>query len=197
MRYLLGLLALCLALYAGWNVKGCFTKKEKAPVVQVVNPLTDTLKHWKDSYGVLQAQVAMEIESRQNIETRYKQKYDSICKRLHLKDKQLEDMSQVIAQANGYFEAPLQIVHDTVTGQVIAGVRAFNWSDPWTHITGIVDSEKVNVNYSVALNFSTASSWTRKHHFGRIGWGKKIYSFNAWCDNPNISITGLKAIKIN
>jgi len=180
--------------------KGCFAKKENAPITQYVNPLVDTVKHYKDLYGTEHAQIQAEFNTHEAIDAMHKQMIDSLLKRIHLKDKQLQDMSEVTALASGSFDAPLQpiIIHDTVNGIPEAiTATSFEWHDDYLSETGTVYDNHISVEYSMNLTFTTTSYWKHKHHFLNIGWGKKIYYLDASCPNQNVSITGLRAIKIN
>lgn len=200
MKALYSLLVLVAIIAGTLYFKGCFAKKEKVPAVQYVNPLTDTVRHYKDLYGTEHAQIQAELNNHAAIDATHRQMIDSLLKRIHLKDKQLQDMSEVVASASGSFQAPLQsvIIHDTINGQPEdVKAKSFTWSDEYMHESGIVYPDRIDVSYAMQLSFTTTSYWKRKHHLLNIGWGKKIYYLDASCPNPNVSITGLRAIKIN
>lgn len=178
---------------------GCFTKKEKAPVTQYLNPMLDTVKHYKDLYNNTHAQLDLEINNRDVLYKLHKQEMDSVVRRANVKIKQLEEIQTIDAQAQGGFKTILQpiYIHDTITGETRYEGGYFQWKDAFMQMNGIIDSENVSVSYDMRLPIRTSLIWHRRHHFMHIGWGKKIYLLDAYCDNPNVNIIGLKGLKIN
>lgn len=211
MKWILGFLILASVVCATLYFDGCFHKKAKAPDVQYIDPLADTVRHYKDLYQTEHAQVQIEINSHAAENAMHRQLVDSIIKADGIKYKQLQSYSKMTMHAGGGFTVPLiplggntaQVSGEdsdnsyTIAPNGLPDIREFTWGDGFMHVTGIVFPDSVNITWSLDESFTTTSYWKRKHHFLGIGWGKKIYYFDATCNNPNVSITGLKAIKIN
>jgi hypothetical protein len=200
MKYLVSLIAIIGCIAGTLYFKGCLTKKEKTPVVQYINPLADTVKHYHDMYNIAHAQVEQEVNNVAAMSILHKQFIDSLCHQLGIKDKELQSANKMMASMRGQFYAPLHTitVHDTVNGNdEIVTAKKFAWNDDYMQESGLVYDDHIDVNYSMQLSFTTTSYWKRKHHFLNVGWGKKIYYLDASCPNENVLITGLQAIKIN
>lgn len=198
MKTLYGLLILCCALFVGWSVKGC-RSKPPIPIVQNVGQ-DDTIQHYKDAYGTEHTTRLMEVNNYAALYAEHTHMLDSLKKRLHLRDKQLQDMSQVLSQATGHVETVLDpyYIHDTINGEVSTReAQLFNWHDAYTSISGVIDRDNVSIDYDVQMPVTTTKYWRRKHTFCGIGWGKKIYYIDAFSDNPNVHISGLTGFKVN
>lgn len=197
MKYLVYLLILLSVAYGAWNIKGCTTPKPKEPTVQYINPLADTVRHYKDIYGKEHAQVLIEQNTKQAIMTMHKQQIDSLLRTIKAKSKQLENYEKIAANAQGSFKTVLVPVHDTIQGEHEQGAREWEWHDDYMQMWGVVDSNDISVNYDMSLNIRTAITWHRKHKLLGIGWGKKVRTLNAVCNNPNVHINGLQGLKID
>lgn len=205
MKNILYIIVIAALVGATHYLDGCFTKKEKAPVTQYLNPMLDTVKHYKDLYNNTHAQLNLEINNRDVLYKLHKEEMDSVVRRANVKIKQLQEIQQIDAWAKGYFTTQLRpaYIPDTTNGIKITPTgntytyNYFQWRDSFMQMNGVIDSENVSVSYSMDLPIRTSLIWHRKHHFLSIGWGKKTYVLDAYSDNPNVNITGLQGLKIN
>lgn len=155
----------------------------------------DSVRYWRDRWNTEHAVVADIRGELATVKVLEGRKLDSVCKRLHLREKQLKDMSEVLVRAQGRItEVPYPVyIPYRDSGRA---VLAFDWADEYLEMRGWIDSNMVQVDYAMTLKINTASYWRRKHPWAWI-LSKKRYYFDGWCDNPAVTIKGLKSIKIN
>jgi hypothetical protein len=197
MKYILYLLILFCVAYAAWNIKGCTTHKQKAPEVQYINPLSDTVRHWKDAYGKVWAQVRIEENTTQAVMTMHKGQIDSLLRALKAKDRQLQEYEKIGATVQGSFQTVLVPVYDTIQGEQQPNAKEWEWHDDDIRVWGVVDSSDIYVSYNMHLQLTTVVLSKRKHHLFGIGWGKRESTVNVTCDNPSVTIDNLQKVKIN
>lgn len=155
----------------------------------------DSATYWRDLWHTEHATRQVIEGDREALHLFYGAKMDSLTKRLKLKQKQLQDMSEVLLQAQGQVvTVPVpEIRRDTVNGiEYIYHGQAFSWRDEYMTMDGYVDSAIAKVNYSIVVPMHVNRYWKRRWFLG-----KKRHYIDAYCDNPNVKITGLEAIKVN
>lgn len=178
-------------------VKKCGAQKEKKQVTQIAQIKKDSTEHYRDLWNTEHAKRLVIQGDAKTLNVFYADKFDSICKRLRIKEKQLKDISEVVAQSKGTFVTPLQSYTvtptDTPTGLPIGWTgKTFNWQDSFLHETGFIDSSNIYVTYSMNLPITITNYWKRRWFLG-----KKRYYIDGYSDNPNVTIQGLTGIKIN
>lgn len=199
MKAILNIIGILAVIIATLSIDKCVSSSPK-PTAQYTNPLTDTVKHYRDLYKAEHARVLVDANTIAALGVTHKQAIDSLCRRLRIKAKQLQTIQNMAAHAKGHFITLTKPVYirDTVTGEIKAtGGRAFDWTDKYMTLHGYLNKETVTIDYDMALHFTTSTMWVRKHKFLGIRWGKKQYYLDATCDNPNVVITGLQGLKIN
>jgi hypothetical protein len=155
----------------------------------------DSATYWRDLWRTEHATRQVIEGDREALHLFYGAKMDSLTKRLKLKQKQLQDMADVLLQAQGQVvTVPVAAERrDTLNGiEYIYRGQAFCWKDEYMTMDGYVDSAIAKVNYSIEVPVHVNRYWKRKWFLG-----KKRRYIDAYCDNPNVKITGLQAIKVN
>lgn len=182
---------------SGWlaYVRSCNDAKRFGQTKEMVRAGADSVRYWRDLWNAEHATRQVIEGDRETLHLVYGRKMDSLSKRLHLKQKQLQDMTEVLVRAQG------QVVtvpvpderRDTVNGvEYVYRGHSFVWQDGYMKMDGYVDSAIAKVNYSIDVEVNVTKYWKRRWFLGR----KRRY-IDAYCDNPNVKIIGLTAIKVN
>lgn len=188
---------IAIVLLSGWvfQVKTCNDAERFRQAQTVVKATGDSVRYWKDLWSKEHATRQMIEGDRETLHLVYGRKMDSLAKRLHLKQKQLQDMTEVLLRAEGQIKTvPVpDIRRDTVNGiEYVYQGQSFTWQDGYMSMTGYVDSAIAKVNYSIDVELNVTKYWKRKWFLGR----KRRY-IDAYCDNPNVQIKGLTGVKVN
>lgn len=191
--YLVG--AVFLAALAIFAYKGCKKNEFRKQATQVASVQYDSVKHWHDLWNTEHATKELIQGEKKVLDLFYKHRIDSLAKRLHLRDKQIQDMTEVLMRAEGSYTTDVEYitVHDTIPGLAPdwSGMN-FEWHDKYLKTTGFVDSSKAVVFYSIDVPVHITTYWKRKWFLG-----KKRYYIDGFSPNPNVKILGLTGIKIN
>lgn len=174
----------------------CGGRKTKE-VIQITNAKLDSSKFYKDLYGSEHAQRLIMEGSQKVMFALNKDKFDSVCKRLNLKERQLKDMANVVAQSNGSFAAPITsdtiTIHDSIPGLAVGWIgKRFTWSNRYMSEKGFIDSAKIIIQYSMTLPITITTYWKRKWFLG-----KKRYYIDGFSEDNHVNITGISGYKIN
>lgn len=209
MRNILLGAAIVVILFAIIATRSCIKHKEQvATITNIGAQVKDATRHYTDTYGTDHGQKDVQQGNIDALRVFYADKIDSLCKRLNIKQKQLQDMADVIAESNGHGETSVRVIRitDTIPG-LPAGFqgKGFTYTDTGVVISGYIqedstiypDSLKAICIYSVSLPISTTIYWRRKHSFLKLfRWGKKKYTVDAFSENRNVTIKSITAIKV-
>lgn len=174
----------------GLVLKSCRDKPLKQ-VQQIATHQSDSTRYYRDLWGAEHANRLLVEGDRKVIQALYQSRIDSVCRRLGLREKQIQDMASVIATDAGSFTAPVQpdtmTIHDTLREGL-----AFKWNDDYLHMAGFVDSSSAYVSYDIEIPINLTTYWKRRWLLGR-----KRYYIDGYSNNPRVHLAGLSGIKIN
>ena len=187
--YVIAAAVLVGGVYAAF-LKSCGSK-EMREVVQITSHENDSARYYRDLWGAEHVSRLLAEGDRRVIAALYKGRMDSVCRRLGLKEKQLQDMASVVARDSGGFVAPVRrdslMVHDTLRDGL-----SFHWADDYINVGGFVDTGSAYVTYNIVVPISISTYWKRRWLLGR-----KRYFIDGYSDNPYVHLSGISGIKIN
>lgn len=178
-----------------FGIKSCNTSHKEVKDMTAIGSVIqyDSVKHYRDLWGADHAVVVQQQGDMKALRAFYAKQLDSVKYRAHLKDKQLQDVYDLLAKAEGKVITVVHAIHDTIPGTDTPFTgQYFTWKDGNMHMSGYVDSNKATVFYSMDLRLGVTTYWKRRWFLG-----KKRYYVDAFSPNKNIHIYGLTGLKIN
>lgn len=189
-KLVLSVLALVACLY--FFIDGCSKKAIVKQATQVSAIKADSVRYYRDLWNTEHASKEQIQGEKKVLDIFYKQKFDSIAKRLGVKEKQLSELKELYLSASGKVVTKVDSIPVYVgdTGAV-QYMQCFNWHDSFTVIDGCVYEGVATLNYNISVPVTVSSIWRRRWFLGR-----KRYYVDAYSTNPNIKILGMQGIKI-
>jgi hypothetical protein len=178
-------LALVTMLWIGQ--KQCTERTVLKKVSGILYP-EDTVKYWKDMYGqehVKALQADMNLEEFMAL---YPDSLSRVSKLLGVKQKQIEELQQIIAESDNHFTAPVKIDSN--------GVQRFDFHSDFTRFSAEILNGKAIVFDTTIVPIETVSYWQRKHVFLGIRYGEVLQYLDVKSDNPNVRLTTAQSIRI-
>lgn len=153
----------------------------------------DSAHYWRDIYKTEHATSAQILVNATAAKALFESKIDSLKGRLHLRDKQIRDILEATVSASGGGIVRIDTFRDTVEGIAVQELgHAFRYKDSLIRICGLINSDRVAVNYTIDdLPLHFTAYWKRKWFLGR-----KHYFIDAYSDNENVRFSRLERITI-
>lgn len=201
MKQLINIAILCLAIFATAYISfksGCNDKLHN--IESALQLQKDTLKVYKDKYGIEHAEKLAILANNNTIEQLYSEKLDSLKSVVKgLKTKHIVTYNETNATASNTFEVKTvrDTVRDTSFGLPYGWVGdCFRYDDSVLNLYGCMsDSNTIKGEYIANIRSKTLIYWSRKKILG-LRIGKPQFKVNTFSDKPNVSIsTDLSIVK--
>lgn len=192
--------AILLAMVGSIVTLGCLVGKYKNDADRYKNnqiALMTDLENYKTENGKNAARV-MELEMTSKEFKELCSEQSGLIKDMGLSIKRLELASTTVTETHvsgetTLYDTVVYVMNDTV--EVPEKVKYFQWSDPWNKISGVINDDKVNCDYSGIDTLTIAVTKVPKK-FLFFKWGCKYLEVNLMNQNPSNKVTYNRTVKI-